>query len=60
MTNVFHVMENYTYTKDNVLNAQMVSSQKNHPTSVNLVTHVVKHVPDSDLMNVLMPNYPGI
>lgn len=60
MTNVFHVMVKHTYTKDNVLLAQMVSGQKNHPTSVNLVTHVVKLVPIMEIRLVLMPKQPGI
>lgn len=60
MTNVFHVMVNYTYIMDNVPIAQMNSSQKNQQTSVNLVTPVVKLVPDTEATNVLMPNYHGI
>lgn len=59
MTNVFHVMVNYTYTKDNVPLAQMAFGQKHHPTSVNLVTPVVKLVPIMEIRLVLMPNYPG-
>lgn len=60
MTNVFHVMVNYTYTTENVLLVQMNSSQKNQQTSVNLVTPVVKLVPDTEATNVLMLNYHGI
>lgn len=60
MTNVSFVMVNYTYTKENVLTAQMVTLQKNLPTYVNLVILVVKPVLHSDLHHVLMLNYPGI
>lgn len=60
MTNVSNAMVKDTYTTDNVLIAQMNSSQKNQQTSVNLVTPVVKLVPDTEATNVLMPNYHGI
>jgi hypothetical protein len=38
----------------------MVSGLKNLPIFVNLVTLVVKLVPDMEAMNVLMPNFLGI
>jgi len=57
---VTHVKVTYTYTKENVVLAQMDTGQKNHPINVNLVTLVVKLVPLQEQICVLMPRQDGI
>lgn len=55
-----HVKVTYTYIKEDVVIAQMDSSHKYKPIFVNLVTPVVKLVPDLEPMNVFMPRKDGI
>jgi len=60
LMNVSLVMVNFTYSKENVLNVQVLISLKNQLNLVNLVTLVVKAVLHMDLPHVLLPKNLGI